>query len=280
MTKNNLVYEYFDDVRKFMIEINSRENNNIMKNASSSQKTDIKDWNGTETYKEACELFTSGLPDVCERMKKITSKTNITCQQNDYGARIKKRNYYYGYAPNVPNAILGLPKSMKRNVRVPQKVKTVELFYKVSMNCRTSGKELSQSGECVLTLVNVLEKNGVRVKLNQLLFSAKSNDDNAICSILLKEWKQPLDLLKLSFPLTNPAMFRRFGFKWLETVKGLTSKNWSSGYGKSMEKDELINCLTDLGISTKNSYVITIQDCIDAKFNVDALVNNLNIKLS
>ena len=280
MGKSNLVYEYFDDVRKFMGEINRRENNNIMKDANSSQKTDSKDWNGTETYKEAKELFISGLPDVCERMKKITAKTNITFQQNDYGARIKKRNYYYGYAPNVPNAILGLPKSMKQNVRVPQKVKTVELFYNASMNAGTSGKELSQAGECVLTLVNVLEKNGVRVKLNQLLFTAKSNDDNAVCSILLKEWKQPLDLLKLSFPLTNPAMFRRFGFKWIETVKGLTSKNWEFGYGKSMKKDELINCLTALGISTKNSYVIMVQDCLDAKFDVDVLINNLSIKLN
>ena len=280
MKNSNMVYEYFDDIRKFMTGVNSRENNNVMKNATSSQKTDNKAWNGTETYKEACELFTSGLPDVCERLKKITAKTNMTYQQNDYGARIKKRNYYYGYAPNVPNAILGLPKSMKQNVRIPQKVKTVELFYNASMNAGTSGEELSRAGECVLTLVNVLEKNGVRVKLNQLLFAATCKNDNAICSILLKEWKQPLDLLKLSFPLTNPAMFRRFGFKWIETVKGLTNTNWSFGYGKAMKKDELINCLTDLDISTKNSYVITVQDCLDVKFSVDTLINNLNIKLN
>lgn len=46
-----------------------------------------------------------------------------------------------------------------------------------------------------------------------------------------------MDTLKMALPMISPAMNRRFGFRYRETVEGLTS-SWIGGYGRSLKGDD------------------------------------------
>lgn len=168
---------------------------------------------------------------------------------------------------------------MRQVQRIPQKVKALSLYYDCTMNADTKASTLRAAGITVIKLVHLLELYGYRVELNLLLFTGGVGTENALCKIQLKDWKQPLDLLKLSFPVTSPAMFRRFGFKWLETVPDLTSGDFRNGYGRHIDKDEAKAELRRTGIKIDNAHFITVSDCSEADYNPFEVAKKLEIAL-
>ena len=97
------------------------------------------------------------------------------------------------------------------------------------------------------------------------------------CGIVVKDYRQPMDLLKLSFPLTSPAMFRRFGFKWKETTP--FSTRTTSGYGSTYPSNQIRDIFTANGIKCDNSYIISVGECIDAGFDPIKLAKDLKITI-
>lgn len=266
------VYENYDNIYRFMDVIKSRPNT---RQAGDSAKRDSDNsWYGM-SYENALEAFAKGLPEKAalmqQEVRKIDIKSNISI------SKARPRNYYYGYSPNIPAAIIGLPKSMRQIQRVPQKVKAVTIFYDATMNGGTDVQTLESAGLCVLKLVYLLEKSGYRVKLDYTPFAGTKGSENAICALTLKEWKQPLDLLKLSFPLTSAAMFRRFGFLWIETVPGI--HNWGSCKGSHLSKSNLVKLLRETGRNIDNIYVIDVPACKQTHYNPVELAESINIKI-
>lgn len=271
---DKVVFEQYDNIYKFMDIIETRKNNGIF-SEEHSKREGKRDWRGTDTYKEALELFASGIPDEADKLKR-----SLNTIKNNSSASSPKRipqNYYYGYAPNIPAAIIGLPKSMKRVHNTPQKVKTVSIFYDGTMNAGTDGETLEQAGETILQLVYLLEVQGYRVALSQFCFAANYDEENAICSILLKDWKQHFDLLKLSFPLTSPAMFRRFGFRWIETLPNISNRGWDYGYGHHLHKSDLLPILEKQHLNLQTSFVIGVPECKDASFDAVELGKSIGL---
>jgi hypothetical protein len=251
--------------------IETRPNNSQF--GTDSHKTG--EWYGTKTWEEAVEQFSNGIPEKAERLKK--SLEAFKAKSNISSTRSRPNNYYYGYAPNIPAAIIGLPKAMKRVEKTPQKIKAVSILYDMTQNCGTSAETLMRSGEAVLQLVYALECRGYRVALDGLVFNGQRDTRSFILSINFKEWKQSLDIMKLSFPITSPAMFRRFGFLWAETLPDV--KSYVSGYGSHMGKRETITQLGKAGVDTKNSYLISVDDCESAKFDPLTMAKALGITM-
>lgn len=168
---------------------------------------------------------------------------------------------------------------MRRVEKTPQKVKAISILYNMAQNCGTEARTLERSGETVLQLIYALECRGYRVALDCLAFAGEDRDSHSIfiVAINLKDWKQSLDVLKLSFPLTSPAMFRRFGFKWAEGIEGVKSQIW--GYSHSMEKRTLEKHLPGIGYDTGKAFCICVEDCEKAKFNPLEVAKNLGIVL-
>lgn len=271
----NIIYENYTNIYHFMDKIESRTPNG--KFNISSQKEGDGDWNGTRTYGEALELFSNGIPAQAEKLKELTK--TISCKGNINTVKPRPKNYYYGYSPNVPAAIIGLPKSMRMIERNVNKVKAISIYYDGTCNCMVNGEELTKAGETVFSLVYLMELNGYRVQLDYGVFAAREEGEECICNITLKEWKQGLDALKLSFPLTSPAMFRRFGFKWAEVAPGVTKSSWRHGYGRHLNEEELIKSLNKVGRETKNTYVVTIARCRASDYDPIALAKQLGISL-
>ena len=265
-----IYYERYTNVYRFMDTIEKRPNNEQF---GKSSATSGDDWYGTNTWDEAMQQFQNGIPEQAEKLQK--SLNAFKANSNIASPKTRPKNHYYGYSPNVAAAIIGLPKSMRYNERQPQKVKALSLLYDMTQNAATDADTLRKAGECVLQLVYALECRGYRVSLDGLAFNGKREERKFILAINFKEWKQHLDIMKLSFPLTSPAMFRRFGFRWAETLPDVTSR--VSGYGRHMEKEETMKYLQKVGIDTKTAYFISVDDCREASYNALEVAKTLGI---
>ena len=269
----NLVFDNFSDVFAFRHAIQTRPDTG---KAAHDSRSGSEDFAGMP-LEDAYRALTDGVPEVADNLKRELNRFKAVISGNLTQRR--PINYYNGHAPNVPAAIIGLPKSMRKVTKTPSKTKTVTLFYNSTANCGTSKDTLEKSGACVLQLTYWLELNGYRVKFVLSPFLAKKDNDRAVCNILLKEYKQPLDILKLSFAITSVSMFRRLGFRWIETVPGL-KESWAWGYGQSItEKRVALELLKKTGQNTENAYFIMIPDCKAANFDAVKLAENLGIKV-
>lgn len=267
--------ENFSSISEFMAELQKRPDNPV-KQGDSSHKRSSDGWSGTVTWEDAEEQFMHGIPERCTMLKSSLREYKLT-QGGGYLKKRRPENYYTGHSPNVPAAIMGLPKSMRRVKTVKQKVKTLNLYYDACMSAMTEPEDLQKAGETVLKAVYLLEKMGYRVQLTGIPFTGYDGKETVFVSIKLKDYRQPLDLLKLSFPLTSPAMFRRFGFRYLETHPNIT--HVFSGYGVHLSKQTTMQCLEKSGVNLNNSYVITVPECEEAGYNPENLIKALKIEL-
>ena len=252
----------FRDVFAFRDAITTRKDNGTCRDSS---KTGSHSFAGMP-YERAVQCVTDGLPEVADKLKRELTRFAATKTGNLNQRR--PVNYYNGHSPNVPAAIIGLPKSMRKVVKTPSKVKTIRLFYQVSVNCDINADDINKAGAAVLQLVYWLELQGYRAELVLVTYCASDGGKNrAVCTICLKEFKQPLDILKLSFSLGSVSMYRRLGFRWLETTPGLKG-DWAWGYGCQLtDKNKALKLLNDAGNNTDNSYFITFNDCKNADFD-------------
>lgn len=264
-----IYYERYTNVYRFMDTIEKRPNNGQF--GHDSHKSG--DWYGTNTWDEAVYQFQNGIPEQAEKLQK--SLTAFKANSNIASPKNRPKNHYYGYSPNVAAAIIGLPKSMRYNERQPQKVKALSILCDMTQNAGTDANTLRKAGETVLQLVYALECRGYRVSLDALAFCGERDERRFVLSINLKEWKQHLDIMKLSFPLTSPAMFRRFGFMWAETLPEVTER--VSGYGSHMGKEMAFKTLNKVGIDTKTTYFVDVNSCKAADFDALEVAKNLGI---
>ena len=92
-----------------------------------------------------------------------------------------------------------------------------------------------------------------------------------------QEYKQALDIMKLSFPLTSPSMFRRFGFRWKETMVNLPGNGHN--HGRSYKSPDIKRLYTENGIDFKNKYIISHADSKAAGYDALKLAERLDLKI-
>lgn len=270
-----LLFEKYDNIYKFTETVNNRADNGCFGDASKEKESG--NFSGTKTWEEAVNMFENGIPESAEKLKKALDISKVDIKISI--TKVTRRNYYYGYTPNVSAAIIGLPKSMRQIQRTPQKVKAISIYWLPSVNSGVNADTIQKSGETVAKLIYTLEIKGYKVSLHSLPYSAAQGNEQLLCCVTLKEFKQPLDMLKLSFPLTSPAYFRRFGFRWAETMPGVTNKDWHFGYGSALDKDKIIAYLSESGVNTKDSFIINVNDCKTANFDPLTLAKELGISI-
>ena len=279
----NVVFESFDSIGKLVSALNSRTSNSVFAGKEDSKRTDFRyaRFSGTESYEEAVQLATKGWDGPLDELKEVARsmnlKTNVTADKH------RPTTGIVGYAPCVPNAIRGLPNSMIMTERTPSKVKAITIVY---ANADVGGIKSSaylKSGVSILKLIQRLELSGYRVRLQSEFKSSVESDEYAIVRVTLKDWREPVDLKKLTFPFANSGMQRRLGFRWMETVPTLTKIGWCSGYGSTiarhMDYDEQIDFYKRNHLLDDGSYFITKQLCEDEKYDVDRIMNRAGMKL-
>ena len=224
------IVENFASIRDLIKSNETRQFNNIFSDPSkrASNKSD-SGFSGTKSYEEAVELLKSGY---AEPLDKIKRGVEANLRENTT-KKTRVKNDIVGYAPCVPNAILGIPQSMINKENAAKKSKIITITHDSTAACYVTKEEFIKAGIVTLTIVNSLEANGYRVELKVVFNHSREGNEKIFASVTLKDWRQPLDLKKMCFPFCHPSMLRRIGFRYTETQPQIKNSGWSWGYGRS-----------------------------------------------
>ena len=185
---------------------------------------------GYNSYEEARNMLLVGDKELQKKLRG-TSKLDINVPENT-GIRKRMVTRVSGFAPHVPNFLAGVPNNMlwveEKKISEP----VITIIYNIGCLGGSSGSTVTMVSARIMSAIMSVERKGYRVNLYAA--SAQDEDDEHCGFIVkIKDSGQHIDTLKMALPMISPAMNRRFGFRFRETMPGLSS-SWVGGYGKSM----------------------------------------------
>lgn len=230
--RKDAVIEEFNSVSEFVHLAETREENEYFKSRMYhlASKTNGRSFTGTNDYEEATELLRHGYKKGLKGL--METKTKLTQREN--APRPRLHADVVGFAPIVPNAIIGLPKSMIRREKIVQKAPVLNIIYDVTICGASDKKVLFEGGKNLLVLVKAIEADGYRVNLKVGYISSADRDKGqkyVSGLVTIKNAGQTLNPLLVSYPLTHPSFFRRHMFRWVETCSYTNHAKGFSGYG-------------------------------------------------
>lgn len=210
-----------------------------------SQNTGDPEHDGYNSYEEARSMILRGDNELAKQLRG-TEKLNINIPVT--GMRRKICTRVAGFAPHVPNYIVGVPNDMLWVEEKKAKSPVLTIVYNIGCLAGSSGSLVTKVSARIMSAIMSAERKGYRINL--FVASAQHESDSKedagfVCKI--KDAGQHIDTLKMALPMISPAMNRRFGFRFRETLEGLSVYNWRYGYGASMETDKLENWLKHHG---------------------------------
>ena len=182
-------------------------------------------WEGVGSYEEALNFMRNGYQPTVESMRGVF-KTNRAGERK----RFAFQNSVQGFAPVVPLALKRVPNCMIDMQMRPIKSKVLDIYYDMTANCGTDSAEIIKAGQNMLGAIVELESQGYRFNL----YACQTYADRESCDMLVvkvKDAARPLDLKRISFPLTHTAFFRVIGFDWYSRVPG---GEYRGGYGTGL----------------------------------------------
>lgn len=189
----------------------------------------VDGWNGVKTYQDALDLMETGYQPTVDKLKKGI-KANLSGQAK----RISFHNDVVGYAPVVPLAIMGVPQSMLNSYMKPVKAKVINVYYSMTARCGTSAEQFIEAGQKLLGAIMELEMQGYRMNIFAIQEYYNNSKGADMLCVRVKSANQPLDIKRVSFPLTHPAFFRVIGFDWYSKFPIGT---YRGGYGHALAYD-------------------------------------------
>ena len=269
----HVVREDFSSLHQLLDVISKRPNGKCMQGADSS-KTNSKTFTGTSSYDEATKMLANGYIEILGQLKDdVKSKSKISAKYAADVAHPIPHAAIVGYTPCVPNAILGLPNSMISVDRVPMKRKTLSIIYVTGANAGTEAEYFSTAGAALLSAINIIEKSGIQTQLKLAFFPSEEDDEVTFPTVTVKNYGERYSLQKISFPLAHPSMFRRIGFKWLETTPDITKKGYKIGYGRVPD----ITRLKESVVIDKNTYLVDIKEIHRNNCDVTEILKKLEV---
>lgn len=268
MNFKTVMIENFKNINVLAAAINKRPANKVFKgrkHLASQEKSNGYDtfYGSAESFEEALNFLESGYSEPMERMKKAILKID----KKEAAPRPRAKTSVVGFQAHVPNAIQGIPESMIIRERQKEKSKTIHLLYGFSAAGKEKAADLERGGVNFISLVNSLEKQGHRVKIDIIKCTTSTETVSGfICNV--KEYDQKTNLLKLCFPLVHPSMLRRVGFRQLETQPELSDFSFNSGYGQTLivrmgyDSNKERALLEEWGLLGKNKYYCNVYDAM------------------
>lgn len=238
-----------------------------------SQRESTSDWYGTRNWQEAERLFLFG--DM-ESAKKIENGSTDGKPIQSIKPQTKSRTVLScaGYAPCVPAYLAGSQRTMYRKVTVKTRAKVLTVVYNISANGGWSSTALAQASFKMLQAIYKLEqKSGVRVNL-YICDCSLSKGQYIMPVVKIKDSGQYFNLAKVAYPLVNPSMMRRHGFRWQEVTMGV-NHSFVYNYGGAVYDNTVVANLIKTNLPTlKPDYVFGINDAARCK-DSDEVISKL-----
>lgn len=223
---NKMITAVYNSVTQFWGAINEKPTNAGFWE-SSKRESNSK---GTKTYEEATELLLKG--DRATADKVLRDVAAIKRLINKQAKRWRVETGVVGFAPNVPNYLAGVPRSMITAKPADRKDKVVNVVYNFAAPYFVTKEELTTAVINLAGAVCALEAGGARVNVFAQ-FAAENGSDKLGLFVKVKNASQPMDTLKMIYPLGHPSMLRRHALRWVETANGIPT-SFASDYGQAV----------------------------------------------
>ena len=243
MAKYSDYSEVFNSLSAFNNALNDRPINPVFINKQSSQRDSEygREFTTTKNYEEASELMLHG---DSKNLKKLVSIDNVDLQKLHGTKKVNhQEKSVCGGFPLVPVYLTGVPKNMLASKKISIKTKVINIIYNISVPGSLIASSIVKAGANMVSIIRYLEKNGIRVNLYTIWATwDKKSGHRCAFYVKIKDAGAPLNLLNIAYPIINPSMLRRHGFKWLETIPTKIPDNYSGTYGSPVSGAIIPDC--------------------------------------
>lgn len=208
----------------------------------------------TRSLNEAIKLCRYGDEELC------TQIYNKSLEFNNVDTIDKHRqhlvNDLVGFIPNVPNYVMGIPVNMIRDDRDKIKSKIVNIFINTACLGGVRADDILETATKFVCAINKLEECGYRCNIYSGCCGRDYSGDYNLMIVKIKSDKEPLNLVKMAFPMCHPSFQRRLKFKWLET----TPIDFGAGYGVTVTDNIKINKLLKNIFNNTKFTILNVSD--------------------
>lgn len=261
--------EFFPNLNAMLAANASRKANKVFVGIESSLLESSREtkFTGTASYAEAEKLCREGWFEKLENFKEACSIRPAD--------QLRRRvvTSPIGYAPHVPNAIMGRPDSMIKTIMLKEKAATVEIVVSTIVSVKTKTEDVMKYAARIMQAIAAIEASGIRVKIILCAFNSASKGrygQLAQCFVTLKEAGEKLNPAKVYFPLVHPSMLRRIAFHWLETCPLVKSRTFIDGYGYLQRLNRI-----NLPARLTSAKFINLADVIAGNWDVKEILARL-----
>ena len=263
--------EFFPSLNALLSANSTRQTNKAFKDLnrcldSSYESSRRTEFTGTASYAEAEKLCRDGWFEKLEAFKAACSIRPAD--------QLRRRvvTSHIGYAPHVPNAIMGRPDSMIKTIMQKEKSRALELVVNTTASSDYTADTIRKYAAEIVKAISAIEAGGIRVKLTSCVINSISarHGQLAQCFVTIKAPTEKINPARVYFPLVHPSMLRRIGLRWLETCPDVTSKKFQDGYGAAQR----LNKLT-LPPQLASAKFINLADVINSNWDAKEILARL-----
>lgn len=267
--------EEFKDFSTLLSTLRKRPNNSAFRGRKRSSDPDYG-FTLTHSYEEAEKMLGTGYLDILSQLKSdVKAKSKIGSKYTADVQHPVPHSGIVGYCPCIPNAIMGLPNSMITSDRKPMKRKTLSILYCIRGAGYCGVEYFTGAGAALLSAIDIIERSGIQTQINLCFKFSEDKDHKELTfpSVIIKHYGERYSLQKVSFPLSHPSMFRRIGFKWLETFPDLVETNGYVGYGQQPNMEKARNTLE----VDKSTYLISTDEIQNFGCDVNKILKRFEV---
>ena len=128
-----VIHEHFHTINDMLGCFRRRGNNEVMRETHESQSPERDhSWYGTSSYEEAVRLLREGYTEILPRVRSEYKKNVNVLSEKLSISKSRPIDSFCGGIPNVPNMLLGLPKTMLNRDPIVRRIKTIDIVYSLS----------------------------------------------------------------------------------------------------------------------------------------------------
>lgn len=219
--------QIFDSVRELLAVCNGPDKGSEAWKVLPASHEGEEAFTGTKTFEEAEGLLING--DI-ENAKKLGAAIPVNAPKGQSTLQ-RIRTAPTGFAPCVPNFLNGLPNNMLSiATHTAKAVKVLKIYAAINYWYGLEKEAIIKAGAALANAIYSLEKAGCRCELyagGVYTLSKPYSAQKGSYFVKIKGAGEPLDILKVAFPLVNPSFLRRITFAVIEK----TATKFSSNYG-------------------------------------------------
>lgn len=231
------IYKRYDSIKAFVDYLQAGITQPFFQNCEESFAGSEK-FCKTKDFKDANDRLLYGDKTMAKVIKRRAGDV-INLDVRKYQNRRTYSPAVVGAVPHVPNYIAGCPCSMIRQSIKRVKSPVVTIGYNTAVSGYYSAVDIFDATVAMVAAFRICEAKGIRVGFHVCDYDT-SDKDVVSYTIKIKAPGEPLDLLKMAYPMAHPSMNRRHKFRFQEVTPGVPKGfTWSYGRPETDEKKML-----------------------------------------